>query len=116
MAKEYKKYLKQIAQHRLQDTDVNNAYNSVLGVITVLNNVIICNTSAAEATFQMCIDIDGSVHDESTAIHWDQPVPAHTTVTLEKLIYMYQNKAGTISLKASIANALTFTFNGEEYV
>jgi len=107
---------KQLAQVNPDDVAFITAYKSNKGIVTTLHNIILCNTHTEEVTFSVCVDIDGDTYGKPTALHWDQPIPALTTVNLEKNIYMDVEYAGTVGVKQSVADAVTFMFNGMEKV
>lgn len=104
----------QLAQANPDDTVFNKIYQSGRGTTTSIRNIILCNTHTEPVTFSICIDINGETYDKTTALHWDQPIPALTTVNLEKNVYMNFANTGSIGIKQSIADAVVFLFNGQE--
>ena len=106
--------IKQLAQSAPAGTSIASIYSPGASTETVIHNINICNTTATAATFQICVDDDGTTYDATTALHWNQSIPAKTTVTLEKKICM-NNSAGNLAVQTGTANALTFTVNGEEF-
>lgn len=105
---------RQLAQVRLTSIGLLTAYTSSEGKRTIVKDVDICNTGDVEVIFSIFVDDDGAVYDETTAIHWEQPIPAKTTVTLRKELFLTELSVGTIGLGTNTANALTFTINGTE--
>ena len=75
--------------------------------------LVVCNTSAAAATFRFFIDDDGTTYDESTALFWDENIPVGQTLIFDMSQYM-DNSSGNAAVRSDTANALTFTLSGTE--
>ena len=106
---------KQLAQLRPMELNMITLYSSGVGKRTAIRNFEICNTTNLPAIFSIFLDTDGVTFDETTALHYEQPIPAKTTVTLRKELFMEENTSGSVGLKTNTIDALTFTMNGEEY-
>lgn len=89
-------------------------YRSGLAGAEIIS-VVIVNTSASTANFSMFLDDDGTVYDESTALFWEVPVGASSTIPIDVNLKM-NNSEGNLAVKSSAGNALTFTIFGSELI
>lgn len=91
------------------------APTGVTGVRFSITRINICNTSGAAATYRLFHDDDGTTFDETTALAWDEPIPANGV-----RIWEAQSPSSGISLKSggslgvrtSVNSALTFSIYG----
>ena len=105
---------RQLVQIHLTTIGPITAYMSSEGKRTIVKDIDICNTGDVEAIFSIFLDDDGEIYDKTTAIHFEQPIPAKTTVTLRKELFLTELSVGNIGLSTNIVDALTFTINGTE--
>lgn len=103
----------QLGQLRPANTTAASLYSPADGIVTVITQIIVCNTSAGSAKYRICHDEDGTTYDETTALFWDVPLATETTDILSVTLYMTDN-SGNISVRTDTNSALTFTCYGEE--
>lgn len=106
--------VKQLAQSHRTTTNLESIYARPANTEVIINNIIICNVTAAPVTFRVCLDDNGTTYSIATALHWDQSIPGNSTVTLEKKIFM-NTAGGNLAVQAGASDALTFTVNGQEF-
>ena len=104
---------KQLGQHRINSTTATSLYSPGAGVTAIIKSVIVCNQTATSADFRLFIDDDGTTFDESTALFFDTPVGANSTVEIDTFWPM-NNSAGNLATRTDTANAITFTAFGVE--
>ena len=85
------------------------------GVENVVKNLFICNTTASPVDFSIFVVASGSTYDATTALFFEQSVPAKTTVTLDDKQIGQDTSNASLAIKASAGSALTFTFFGVEF-
>lgn len=105
---------KLLGQSRPSNTTAVSIYSPSSGN-TIIKSIWVCNTSAAQVTFRIFVDDDGTTYDESTALFWDVTIDGNSTVEMDTFLAM-NNSAGNIAVRSSSANALTFTLFGAEIV
>jgi len=104
---------KQLGQARENSTNAVSVYSPGASTTTIIKSVVVCNQSAAAATFRIFLDDDGTTYDQTTALYYDVSIPADTTVQIDT--YWPMNDAtGNIAYRSSVANALTITVFGVE--
>ena len=79
-----------------------------------IKGINISNTTTLPATYRILLDNDGSDVTEAESVEWDIEIKGNTT---HKLSYrgnefVIQNTLGTLSVRSSIGNALTFIVSG----
>lgn len=104
---------KQLGQVRENSTDAVSVYSPGADVTAVIKSIIICNTTGNDETFRVFLDDDGTTYDQSTALFYDVPIEANTTVELDSYIPM-NNENGNLAYRASTANSITITVSGSE--
>ena len=82
---------------------------------TEVTRIMVCNVSGSGATFDIYHDDDGTTFDGTTALFWQANIPSNSTVevlseTLGSGVMMA--RGGSIGVKASINQSLTFTLYG----
>lgn len=103
----------QLGQLRPANTTAASIYSPGTGVTAIIKTIVICETAGTGATARVFVDDDGTTYDESTALFWDVPIPANSTITLTELIAM-DDENGNLAVRTDTANALTFTAFGAE--
>jgi hypothetical protein len=103
---------KVLGQARPANTSVADLYTVPAGGQAVISTIIIANTTAADATFDVYVRPDGATADEGTAIAFGSTVKANTSFSLT--IGATADAADVISIKTGTANAVTFTAFGLE--
>ena len=104
---------KQLGQLRPSTTSAVSILSPATSSNTVVDIVIICNTSGLPATASIFHDDDGTTYDESTALAWNIEVPADTVISIELYIGMTIHFSN-LAVRTSVGNALTFTAYGSE--
>jgi hypothetical protein len=104
---------KQLFQSRINGTSLTSVYSPPDSTTVIVKHVVIANTTAAGATFQLCIDDDGTTYSEATALYWTVTIPANSTLMIDCYICM-NNTLGNIAFQNATANALTITGFGVE--
>lgn len=102
-----------LAQSRPANTTATSVYSPSASIHTEINRVVVCNTSAASQKYRIFLDNTGTTYDETTALFWDVPVPADSTVQIEAGWWM-DNSAGNLAVRTDSADAFTFTVFGAE--
>ena len=104
---------KQLGQLRPADTNAASLYSPAANITGIAKNLVICNTTATPDTFRVFLDDDGTTYDQSTALFYDAPIAANTTVLVDMYSPM-NNAAGNFAVRSGTASALTFTLSGAE--
>jgi len=77
----------------------------------IITSIIVCNTTSPVTKFRIFVDDDGTTYDESTATHFDVTLAGNSTLMIDTQ-WALNNSAGSIGVRTSKANALTFTVFG----
>lgn len=104
---------KQLGQSRPGNTTAASLYSPADGVVAEITGIVVAETAGTGAAFRICHDEDGTTYDETTALYWDTPVAANTSIEREMSIYMV-DPSGNLSVRTDTAGALTFTVYGLE--
>ena len=111
-------YNKLLAQSRPSTTNATAVYNtSKTGMVTEVYSIWICNTSGADATFRAFFNNNGTTYDQTTALFWDTPIYAGSSIFIEAAnqpIATLSTTTARLAVRSSVANALTFTISGRE--
>ena len=102
-----------LAQARGQST-IATAYSPAAGGRTVIDTIIVTNTSGTSVDYQLCVDDDGTTYDETTAIAWNVP-GGDGNVTVYEVMIPLPNSTGNIAIMSATNDAHTFTIIGEEF-
>jgi hypothetical protein len=105
--------VKMLGQLRPADTTAAALYTKAQDSKVWLDQLFICNTTANTPSYRVCIDEDGSTYDETTALYWDVLHVGNTTVVVDLHAYL-DTANGSIGVRTSAGNELTFTLFGEE--
>jgi hypothetical protein len=103
---------KVLGQARPADTNVADLYTVPGGGQVVVSTIIIANTTALDATYNLYVRPDAATADEGTAVAYGTTVKANTSTSIT--IGATADAADVISVKSATANALTFTAFGLE--
>ena len=110
---------KQLAQARPANTTAVSAYTPPSAeIVTEIRKIIICNTTASAATFRLFHDDNGTTYDETTALYFDDSVPANKTVTIQYPVgcgLWMDDDTGNLAVRTGTGSALTFTIYGDEH-
>lgn len=109
----------QLNQVRPLDTSFVTAYTAGTEE-TLITSIYVANTTNSKVDYSICLDVDGTTFNESTALFWEVEVDANNTILVEgnfPLTHINTNgistpTQGSLAVKSSTANALTFTING----
>lgn len=104
--------VRQLAQGRPSVTTAASLYTPGDGVQAVVKRVVICNTSASNAAFDIFHDDNGTTYDATTQLYYNQTVTAGLTWVLEDELYV--DSSGNIAVASDTTLALTFTLYGDE--
>lgn len=106
---------KQLAQVRPGVTSPVSLYSPGANIETQITAIIICNTTAAVASFSLYHDDDGTTYDADSQLYPAIPVAANDSITLTfERGYFMNNAAGNLAAQSSVADALNFTVSGLE--
>lgn len=103
----------QVAQQRPAVTTSINTYTA--SIVTEIRKIAICNTTGSVARFSIFHDDDGSTFDQSTALHYQQIIPANTTTMIDADMEaggISVSIGGQVGIQTDTALALTFTMYG----
>ena len=103
---------KVLGQARPADTNVADLYTVPAGGQVVVSTIIIANTTAIDATYNLYVRPDAATADEGTAVAFGTTVKANTSTSIT--IGATADAADVISVKSTTASALTFTAFGLE--
>lgn len=103
---------RQLAQAQPVVTTVASIYTPGDGVQCIVKRVIICNTSAGAAAFDLYHDDDGTTYDTSTQLFKDQTITPGVTLVLDEELYL--DSAANLAVASDSTAALTFSLYGEE--
>lgn len=99
---------------QLRPADANAASLYTPDVSGTVRELIVCNTSGADAKARIFHDEDGSTYDEDTALYWDVTVYAdRPPLHLTGLEWGVQH-GGNVAVRSDTADALNFTAYGTE--
>jgi hypothetical protein len=104
---------KQLGQLRMTSTSAESVYSPAANVTGIVLQINICNTTGTAAVYSIYQDDDGSTYSENTALHFEQPIAANTTIQIRGW-YPMNNANGNLAAETDTANALTVTVHGSE--
>jgi len=100
-----------LGQARENSANAVSVYSPSSGEVAIITNIMLCNTSAATATYRVFHSNGGTTYDESTALAWDVVLGVGEFHSISSFIAM-SNPAGNIAYRSSVANAVTCTVYG----
>jgi hypothetical protein len=103
---------KVLGQARPADTNVADLYTVPAGGQVIVSTIIIANTTATAATYDLYVRPDAATADEGTAVAFGTAVAGNTSTSIT--IGATADAADVISVKSATASALTFTAFGLE--
>lgn len=103
-----------LAQLRPADTNAASIYSPRANIVAEITRILVCNVSAAPATFRIFLDDDGTTYDETTALFWDAPLSDGIGPWIIEAGWGMKNSAGNLAVRSSVGDALTFTVFGRE--
>lgn len=103
---------KVLGQARPADTNVADLYTVPAGGQAVISTIIVANTTASDATFDLYVRPNGAAAGAATAIAFGTKVAANTSTSIT--VGATADAADVISIKSGTANAITFTAFGLE--
>ena len=95
------------------DTTAVTIYTKPVDAVVFLDQIIVCNTSGGTPTYRIFHDDDGATYATSNALFYDVPMVANTSVIIDIKGSLY-TALGTIGVRSSSGNDITFTLYGEE--
>ena len=108
------RFIKVLGQLRPANTTAAAVYTKTAGRVVWLDKLFVCNNTTA-ATCRVCLDANGSTYDQTTALYYDYNIADNTTLIIDIGAYL-ETEGGSIGVRTSINDALTFTLFGEEAV
>lgn len=103
---------KVLGQARPSDTNNANLYTCPASTEAVISTLHIANVGVSDVTFRVFVRIDGVAAAESNAIAYDVALPANSMFAMTEGITI--NASDIITVRSSLANAITFTLFGSE--
>ena len=100
-----------LAQARENSTNAVSVYSPSADEIAIIKTIVLCNTSAATATFRLFLDNDGTTYDQGTALAYDVTLNVGQSQFFHTFLAM-NNAAGNFAYRSSVANAITITLSG----
>lgn len=106
---------KQLGQLRPANTSAAALYTLASGTQAYVTMIVICNTTALDATYSIYNDTDGTTYTEATALVFSDAILANETIAwqIPDSIPMFI-AGGTIGVRSGTNNAITFTAYGIE--
>ena len=101
----------QIFQLAPSGTVIASAFSPADNTTAIIRTIYVAEIAGGTATYQICVDDDGTTYDATTALYWNVVSVASKTVKIETYIAM-NNTAGNIAVRSSIGSNLTFTAFG----
>ena len=89
-------------------------YNPGASTESVIKQITVCNTSTNIVTVSIYRDDDGTTYDTTTAVNYQQSVPAKSTVHFD-VYYCMNDSSGNIAIEAGASSSLTITLDGIEF-
>jgi hypothetical protein len=105
---------KLFGQSRPTTTTNTLIYTVPVGFDAIISSIIICNTSGASADATVFVSNSGGAFGHDHAILHEVPVANATFPTIVDCKIVV-NSGGTVGVKTSSANDLTFTISGMEH-
>jgi len=106
-----------LGQSRPTNTSAASIYSPDTAIkVANISGILIANVTALVATFRIFMDNDGTTFDETTAIFFDTPIAANSTILVEfdaKPLTLNSSSAN-VGVASGTASAITFTVYGEE--
>ncbi len=97
------------------NTTAVSIYNPDSGVLTLVDKVIVSNTTTSAVDYRIFIDADGTTYDTTTALFYDISLAANSTdVISEDYLQIPLTSSGNLAIRTGTNNALTFTVIGRE--
>lgn len=87
-------------------------YSPSMGIRAQFIELECSNVTGSDATVRVYQDADGESYTAATALYYDYPVGADSTVNLE--IGPMANPLSRLAVSSSVASAVTFTLHGQE--
>ena len=98
----------ELGQTRENSTNAVSVYEAITP--TKITSITLCNVTGSPANFSLFLDVNGTTYDESTALYFEAPLPANSTLTITAPYFM---NAGNLAYQNGTANAITITASGE---
>ena len=102
-----------LGQNRPSNSDNTTIYTVPALTTSIITTFHVCNTSTNNSTFRIFIHDTGNTYNKSTAMYYDVPIQANETIQIQTHVGM-NTAGGTIGIRSSSPNTLTFTLNGVE--
>lgn len=107
-------YLKELGQSTPADTNAATLYSLPTKKIALITLIVITNTSNGALTYRLFADRDGTTYSTATALEYDVAIAANTTVYRDLNLPLSNTGGGSIGIRSSSANNITFTAYGME--
>lgn len=103
----------QLAQSRPGVTTAVSLLTAVMA--TEITRIAVCNTTASSVDFSLFHDDDGNTFDQSTALHYQEPLAGNTTKYIDAAALgggLVLQAGGQLGFQSATVNALTITVYG----
>lgn len=105
---------KQLGQLAPANTTAASIYSpSAAGITGIIKTIIVSNTTTTSAKFRIFFDDDGTTYTAATALFYDIPIEANSTIEIDTFLAMSDN-TGNLAVRTDTADSLTFTVFGAE--
>lgn len=105
-------HYKILGQSAPTDVSVADAYTVPLATDAIISSIVVANTTAASANARVFVRNNGATAATSNAVIYDVAVSANSTIGLTLGITV--DAGDVVSVRTSVANALTFHVFGQE--
>ena len=102
---------KRLGAARPADTNNATLYTVPASTTVIITSIIVCNTTASDATCRVFLTPSGGTADQTTAIVYDYTIPANDSKEVLAGRQILE-ASGTIVVRTGTASALTFTGSG----
>ena len=89
-------------------------YSPAASTESVIKLITVCNVTSNIVTVSIYRDDDGTTYDITTAVNYQQDVPAKSTAYFN-VYYCMNNSAGNIAIQAGASNSINVTLDGIEF-
>ena len=104
---------KQLGQLRPANTNAASLYGPPENKGVIVDKIVVCNVTANTPTFRVFHDEDGTTYDQTTALAYDEALPANQRLVIDGPFYM-RNTNGNLAVRSSANDEITFTAYGRE--
>ena len=107
-----------LAQSRINSTTATSILTGASNTLYTIQIIVLCNTTGSDVTFRLFHHNTGTTYDQTTALFYDDTVPANKTIILMEgtdFVGLYlDNSTANFAFREGTANAITCTVYGIE--